>query len=41
MGKKIIELQLSNEKPMIDLEKFSWERSALETEKAFQSVLKK
>jgi glycosyltransferase involved in cell wall biosynthesis len=40
-AKKIIELQLSNEKPMIDLEKFSWERSALETEKAFQSVLKK
>jgi glycosyltransferase involved in cell wall biosynthesis len=40
-AKKIIELQLSTEKPMIDLEKFSWERSALETEKAFQSVLKK
>ena len=36
---KIIELQLSNKKPMIDLKKFSWERSALETEKAFQSVL--
>jgi len=40
-AKKIIELQSSHEIPMIDLEKFSWERSALETENAFQSALKK
>ena len=40
-AEKIIELQFSNEKPMIDLEKFSWEKSAMETEKAFQNVLKR
>jgi glycosyltransferase involved in cell wall biosynthesis len=40
-AKKIIKLQASDVTPMIDLEKFSWERSAMETEKAFQSVLKK
>ncbi len=38
---KIIELQFSSEIPSIDLEKFSWENSALETQRAFKKVIQK
>jgi glycosyltransferase involved in cell wall biosynthesis len=38
---KIIELINSMKAPSIDLEKFSWENSAIETHNAFQKVLQK
>ena len=38
---KIIELQSSHTYPSINLEKFSWENSAIETHRAFQKVLQK